>query len=270
MNPFKFLIVGAGRLGQRVGLKFPGEVTGETLTPRSHPELKKLGILPRIRNTTGDFDSVLFAVPPSKSSFSYQDEVNRALSLWNGTKAFVFVSSTSVYSEEKGGEVTESSFVSDSPRASVLLQAEQAVIKKHGTVVRLAGLYDEYSGPQIYYAEMKTSDLRGDGLVNLIHYSDAASLILKILENKYPDQIFLGSDNSPLTRNELVFLYAQTLKHNSICKFVGHQGALGKKVNNSLTRRTLNWAPNYSSFKDFVLDLSFKKRIESKLKSTAI
>jgi nucleoside-diphosphate-sugar epimerase len=259
MNPLKLLIVGAGRLGQRVGIKFPGEVTGETLTPSSHQELKKLGILPRIRIDEGDFDSVLFAVPPSSSNFSYLDEVNRALSLWNGTKSFVFVSSTSVYSEDNGGEVTENSLLSNSLRASTLLQAEDAVIKKNGTVLRLAGLYDESSGPQIYYSKIDHSELRGDGLINLIHYDDAASLALKLLEKKYPAQFFLGSDNSPLTRNELVSLSAQIIKSSSTCKFLGQQGPIGKRVNNSLTRKALGWIPQYPSFKDFVLGNPLKK-----------
>ena len=260
MNPLKLLIVGAGRLGQRVGSKFPGEVTGETLTSRSHPELKKLGILPRIRINEGDFDSVLFSIPPSSSSnFSYLDEVNRALSLWNGTKSFVFVSSTSVYSEDNGGEVTENSLLSNSSRASILIQAEEAVIKKNGTVLRLAGLYDESSGPQIYYSKINHSELRGDGLINLIHYDDAASLALKLLVKKYPAQYFLGSDNSPLTRNELVSLSAQIMKGSSICKFLGQQGPIGKRVNNSSTRKALGWTPQYTSFKDFVLFNRLKK-----------
>jgi nucleoside-diphosphate-sugar epimerase len=259
MNPLKLLIVGAGRLGQRVGSKFSGEVTGETLTPKSHPDLKKLGILPRIRINEGDFDSVLFAVPPSSSNFSYLDELKRALSLWNGTKSFVFVSSTSVYSEDKGGEVRENSLLSNSSRASILVQAEEEVIKKKGTVLRLAGLYDESSGPQIYYSKIEHSELRGDGLINLIHYDDAASLALKLLDNKYPAQYFLGSDNSPLTRNELVSLSAQIIKGSSICKFLGQQGPIGKRVNNSLTRKALGWTPHYASFKDFVLVNRLKK-----------
>ena len=250
INKFSLLIVGAGRLGHRVGSQFQGAVTAETLTSKSHGLLRSLGMIPRLRSSEGAFDHILFAIPPSNSSINYHDEVARALLLWNQKGSFVFISSTAVYAEEMGGLVTENSALGISARAMNLIESERLVLAKKGTVLRLAGLYDETSGPHTYYAGLLTSELRGDGIINLIHYQDAATLSLKLFEKNYPEGIFIGCDNSPISRNSLVALGDKSL-YPSSCQFLGSEGSLGKKVNNSHTRQTLQWSPVFQSFSDF-------------------
>lgn len=252
------LIVGAGRLGSRVGrllTKSGFHVTAETLTPTSHDQLESFGMFPRLKSSNGSFDSVLFAIPPSGNPASYDIELKRALSLWNQKGPFVFISSSSVYAEENGGVVTETSQLSHSQRAQTLIQAETQVIRAEGLILRLSGLYDETSGPHTYYVSQKTSDLRADGLINLIHYDDAAEISFLLLQSHYPGQLFLGSDNSPITRQQLVSIWAQYQKQKSQCEFLGVQGPIGKRVDSSKTRTTLKWKPKHSSFEDFVNQL---------------
>lgn len=250
INKFSLLIVGAGRLGQRIGSQYQGVVTAETLTSKSHDLLRSLGMIPRLRSSKGAFDHILFSIPPSKNNINYHNEITRALSLWNHKGSFVFISSTAVYAEEEGQLVTENSALGDSARAMNLIEGERLVLAKKGTVLRLAGLYDETSGPHIYYAGLLNSDLRGDGIINLIHYQDAAILSLKLFEKNYPGGVFIGCDNSPLSRNSLVALDDKCL-HPSPCQFLGSGDPLGKKVNNSHTRQILDWSPTFQSFFDF-------------------
>jgi hypothetical protein len=234
------LIVGAGRLGKKLGVLWPGEVIAETLTERSHPQLKSLGFFPRLRSSEGSFDSVFFAVPPSQAVESYEAEVSRALSLWNRTGSFLMVSSTAVYAEENGGIVTERSAEATTSRAETLLKAERRVLAAKGSVVRLAGLYDENSGPHLFYRNHPVTSLRGDGLINLIHYEDAAALCFKILSGDFRSEIFMGCDNSPVFRRQL-------------CSQVGTEGTIGKRGNNDETRKRLDWTPRFRNFDEFLV-----------------
>lgn len=235
------LIVGAGRLGALVGQSWTGPVTAETRTTRQHDSLRKFGFTPRLRSREGQFDCVLMAVPPSQADH-YADEATRALSLWNKKGSFVFVSSTAVYAEEQGGLVTETSALATTDRARLLLEAEAVVLKGGASVVRLAGLYDETSGPHLVYLQTKSSPLRGDGLINLIHRKDAATLILAALGAKKGGAIYLGCEAEPITRIALAEAIAQTTGAKP-CAFLGTTGARGKSCHCTWTRQNLNWAP---------------------------
>ncbi len=67
-----------------------------------------------------------------------------------------------------------------------LIFAEEAILLRGGCVLRLAGLYNATRGPHSYWLRLaregKAVDTNADGLVNLIHYEDAASLVLRILQ----------------------------------------------------------------------------------------
>ncbi len=247
------LVVGAGRLGCRVGKLWKrGRVTAETQSTKSHAALLTQNLNPRTRSLEGSFDHVLFSVPPSNVALTYEDEVLRALSLWNRNGSFVFVSSTAVYAEENGGVVVESSPVGDSQRATRLLKAETHVKAASGTIVRLAGLYDELSGPHLHYLANETSELRGDAWINLIHYDDAATLVLATLLGKYPSIAFLGCDDAPISRQELTAAYSKGTKQRA-CVFLGKDGPLGKRCDNTFTRDTLHWRPRWTTFSEFAL-----------------
>ena len=56
---------------------------------------------------------------------------------------FVFTSAGSVYAENEGGEVDETSEVARTERSGKLLDGEEAVIRAGGSVLRLGGLYTE-------------------------------------------------------------------------------------------------------------------------------
>ena len=61
-----------------------------------------------------------------------------------------------------------------------MICAEEAVLDRGGTVLRLAGLYSDLRGPHTFW--MKNSqdapnevDADGEGTLNMLHYSDAAA-----------------------------------------------------------------------------------------------
>ncbi|CAL1397117.1 unnamed protein product [Linum trigynum] len=256
------LIVGPGVLGRLVAEKWreenPGsQIVGQTMTEDHHEELIKLGINPSLKDTQSSqrYPYVIFCAPPSRSA-DYPADVREAALRWNGEGCFLFTSSSAPYDCYDNGDCNEDTPVvpiGRSPRTDVLLKAEQVVLEHEGCVVRLAGLYKSDRGAHTYWLEKGTVEIRPDHILNLIHYEDAASLCTTILKNKVRGQIFLGCDNHPLSRQEVMDLVAKSGKFSK--KFEGFTGTsdpLGKKLNNSKTRQALSWEPKYPSLAHFL------------------
>ena len=253
------LVLGAGHLGERVILRwkdaFPtAGILAETATTSRHARLSRHGISIRLRehDDPACFSNVLVSLPPSAVG-DYRNEMERAVRLWNGVGRLVMVSSTAVYAEEKGGSCHEGSELARNPRAVRLLEAEACITAAKGIVVRMAGLYFLERGPQIVYLRTKESARRSDGLINLIHYDDAADLCLAALERGDPGGVYMGCDDEPIRRLVLaeaafsakVYAGRQSAER---CAFHGQDGPVGRRCQNSFTRRALQWEPRYASF----------------------
>lgn len=252
------LIVGPGVLGRLVAEKWREEhprcqITGETVTTDHHDELIKMGINPTLKGVKRDqkFPYVIFCAPPSRSS-DYAGDVGEIASLWNGEGSFLFTSSSAPYDRYDNGQCYEDSPVvpiGKSPRTDILLKAEKNVLDAGGCVVRLAGLYTVDRGMHLYYLRQGTIEANPDHLVNLIHYEDAASLSVAILKKKLRSRLFLGCDNHPVSRQEVMDLVAKSGKFDpTFMGFTGNDGVLGKKLDNSKTREEIGWEPKYKSF----------------------
>ncbi|KAI8003713.1 hypothetical protein LOK49_LG08G03115 [Camellia lanceoleosa] len=256
------LIVGPGVLGRLVAQKWreehPGcQIFGQTVTTDHHDELIKIGINPSLKETkaTHKFPYVVFCAPPSRTP-DYPGDVREAVSSWSGEGSFLFTSSSAPYDCNDNGSCDEDSPVvpiGRSPRTDVLLKAEKAVLESGGSVVRLAGLYKADKGAHVYWLEKGTVDTRPDHILNLIHYEDAASLSIAILKIKLRGRIFLGCDNHPLSRQQIMDLVNRSGKFSKKFEsFTGTSDPLGKKLNNMKTREELGWEPKYPSFAQFL------------------
>nr|GLL42067.1 uncharacterized protein LOC109192594 [Ipomoea trifida] len=256
------LIVGPGVLGRLVAEKWreehPGsQIFGQTITTDHHDELIQMGIKPSLKeNKLSDkFPYVIFCAPPSRTE-DYPADVKEAALKWNGEGSFLFTSSSAPYDCFDNGPCNEDSPdvpIGRSPRTDVLLKAEKAVLEFGGSVVRLAGLYKADRGAHTFWLSKGTSEIRPDHILNLIHYEDAASLAIVILKKKLHGRIFLGCDNHPLSRQELMDLVNKSGKYSQKFKgFTGTSDPLGKRLNNSKTRAELGWEPKYPSFAQFL------------------
>eukprot|EP00466_Bigelowiella_natans_P015912 jgi/Bigna1/34229/e_gw1.4.106.1 len=261
------LIVGCGTLGERVGRlwkkQYPNtDVIGETRGTSRHQSFESHGITPRLADAEGtdiQYPFVVFSAPPS-SSTDYVASVKKAIDQWDKSGAFVFTSSGGAYAEENGGIVKENSPTKDiekNPRTKLLLDSEQAVLDAGGTVLRLAGLYTLQRGAHSYWLQRAQVSGSPEGLINLIHYDDAAELVVSALEAKEAARgsIFLGSDDKPVTRQQIC---EAALSHPSygskfqMPTFTAQFGAKGKRYDNSATRETLKWQPKFKSFDEFM------------------
>ncbi|KAK3039021.1 hypothetical protein RJ639_027506 [Escallonia herrerae] len=270
------LIVGPGVLGRLVAEKWREDhpeclIAGQTFSTDHHGELVKIGIKPFLKGfkATQKFPYVIFCAPPSRSP-DYPGDVREAASQWDGKGSFLFTSSSAPYDCSDNGSCDEDSPVvplGRSPRTDVLLKAEKVVLDSGGCVVRLAGLYISFThfqynlnwsyqadrGAHVYWLHKGIVETRPDHILNLIHYEDAASLSVAILKKKLRGRIFLGCDNHPLSRQEVMDLVDRSGKFDrKFERFTGTNDPLGKKLNNSKTREEIGWEPKYPSFSEFL------------------
>lgn len=64
-----------------------------------------------------------------------------------------------------------------------LIAAEEAILTRQGSVLRLAGLYDERRGPHTFWLKNGTVQGSSDGFINLLHYDDAAEASIAAILN---------------------------------------------------------------------------------------
>lgn len=227
------------------------------------------GVAPTIATGSADpvisFSNVIFCVPPGKIA-NYDEEVRRAVELWNGRGAMVFTGSGGVFAEKDGGIVTEGSATADPPseRQQQLLAAEDVTLKAGGSVVRMAGLYSRARGAVPFW--MKDGKVSGgpDGLVNLIHYEDAASLVVAVVSKQIRGELLLGCDDRALSRQEIVdaalalpeYVGQPVPQFNAapVNRRTG-RGAdeKGKVYDNTETRKMTGWAPRWSTFAEWAV-----------------
>ncbi|KAF0889203.1 hypothetical protein E2562_022460 [Oryza meyeriana var. granulata] len=256
------LIVGPGVLGRIVAEKWQKEnpsckIFGQTATTDNHRELAQIGIVSSLKGSRVDqkVPYVIFCAPPYHSD-DYPEHLRVAASNWNGEGSFLFTSSTAVYDCSDNGLCSEDSPcmpIGRSPQADVLLKAENVVLEAGGCVLRLVGLYKMDRGPHVFWLSKGTLDVRPDHIISLIHYEDAASLAIAIMRKRLRGHVFVGCDNQPLSRQEIMDQVNRSSKFDTKFQgFTGTDGPLGKKMENSKTRAEIGWQPKYPSFTEFL------------------
>lgn len=257
------LIVGPGVLGRIVAemwqKEHPGcRVYGQTASTNHHRELTDLGIIPSLKGSiiSEKVPYVIFCAPPSNSEDYPGDVRVAAASSWSGEGSFLFTSSTALYdcSDNKMcNEDCPSVPIGRSPRTDVLLKVENVVLEAGGCVLRLAGLYKIDRGAHVFWLRKGTLDTRPDHIINQIHYEDAASLAIAIMQKRLRSRIFLGCDNKPLSRQEIMDAVNRSGKFDTKFEgFTGTDGPLGKRMENLKTRAEIGWVPKYQSFTEFL------------------
>lgn len=227
------LLIGCGYLGERVArewLRQGAEVAVLTRSTSRAERFASLGLLPvvgdvldpnSLRNLPAA-ETVLYAVgfdrtsPASKRSV-YVDGVSNALRAVSATCArFIYVSSTSVYGQDGGELVDESSpTMPTEENGCICRDAEAAIrqLKADAIILRLAGIY----GPGRLLARVEQLR-RGDGLtgnpeawLNLIHVEDAVRAVLAAETRGVLGETYLVCDDRPLRRREYYSALAEAV-----------------------------------------------------------
>ncbi len=218
------LLIGCGYLGERVArewLRQGDEVWVLTRSTVNAERFASLGLKPIIGDVLDpeslrklpQAETVLYAVGFDRSAQAskrtvYVDGLRNVLNEVGSTcERFLYVSSTSVYGQDAGELVDESSpTMPTEENGCICCDAEAVVwqVKSTAKVLRLAGIY----GPGRLLARVE--QLRhGDRLtgnpeawLNLIHVDDAVRAVLATETRGVPGVTYLVCDDRPLHRRE--------------------------------------------------------------------
>lgn len=227
------LVIGCGYLGERVAREWLRQGEEVSVLTRSESHAEKFagwGLKPIIGDVLDaeslwklpSAETVLYAVGFDRTSATskrtvYVNGLSNVLRQVASTcERFVYVSSTSVYGQNAGELVDESSATTPTEEnGRICCDAEAAVrlLKAEAIILRLAGIY----GPGRLLARVEQLR-RGDRLtgnpdawLNLIHVEDAVRAVLAAETRGVDGATYLVCDDQPLRRREYYSALAETV-----------------------------------------------------------
>jgi len=280
----RVLIVGCGYVGLPLGaelVKRGHAVFGLRRTVEGAEELQAAGLTPLVGDVTrpetlralpGPFDWVVNTVSSSKGGAEvyravYVDGTRHLIEWLTATppRKFVHTSSTSVYAQTDGSEVTETSSAQPTTDTSQLLVEAEDLLRKAAreegfpaVVLRVAGIYGPERGFLFQQFLREEARLSGDGsrLLNMIHRDDVVSAIIAALERGKPGRTYNVTDNEPVSQRAF-FEWLTDKLHKPMPPSADESGATrrkravtNKRVSNRRLREELAWTPSYPTFRE--------------------
>ncbi|MBL9136872.1 MAG: SDR family oxidoreductase [Verrucomicrobiales bacterium] len=282
----RVLIAGCGYVGIALGTRLLAtghQVAGIRRSTNGAACLREAGIEPWIVDLSAaqqlaslpvDWDWVVHCAAPSESTESayratYLESARNLVHRLAAQppRAFVFTGSTSVYPQEDGSIVTETSETAPStPLVRVLLETESLLLDaaRRGfpaRLLRVAGIY----GPgrnrldSLRRGEVKRSS-DPTRFLNFIHRDDLAGAIESVLERGRNGDIYNVSDGHPVREGDLLDALAKALGIATPAPAVPRANGpppegrgrplTNKRLDSSKLRRELGWYPSYPTFRE--------------------
>ncbi|WP_397381085.1 shikimate kinase [Prosthecobacter sp.] len=279
----KVLIAGCGFVGERVAdlLHAAGhEVIGLTHSPESAARLATVKpwrtescdisnsadvIALAAKLIAGSIDTVIHCASSSRGGAEMYQAVY-VDGMRHLTQAFpaafpLYTSSTSVYPQQNGEIVDETSFADpDRDTGRLLREAENIALDAKGTVARLAGIYGpgrSFVLKNLLEGKAAIEGNNGQGrILNQIHADDAASAVVHLVTQRLSG-IYNIVDDAQVTQRQCV---------ERLCSIFGvkvpgtrepdpnrKRGWSHKRVSNTKLHAT-GWAPLYASYFDALRD----------------
>ena len=286
----KCLVVGCGYVGLPLGkelVRQGHDVFGLRRSVLAAAEMKAAGITPlhaditqpdSLKNLPRDFDWVVnCSASGGGGADDYRKvylEGNRNLISWladSPPKKFVYTSSTSVYAQNDGSVVTETSPAEpEAATAQVLVETEKLLLTGNGSrgrsphqpkfpavILRVAGIYGPGRGHAFKQFLRGEARSEGDGLrwLNMIHRDDLIGAIIAALERGTPGEIYNAVDNEPVTQGQFFEWLAAELKLPLPPKVATDaevwrkRGVTNKRVSNSKLRAELKYEFRFPNFR---------------------
>lgn len=235
----RVLIVGCGYIGLPLGQALAAHghsVVGVRRSSDADAELAAAGIEPvhlditrsgELDRLEGGFDWVVSLVASTRGGGpdDYRHvylQGTRNLLDWLASqppRKFVYTSSTSVYAQNDGSLVKESSTTEPSaPTAQVLLETEALLLAAArsgfpSVLLRSAGIYGPDRGHLFKQYLNNQAQIPGQGLrfLNMIHRDDLVGIIITALEHGRPGEIYNAVDNEPVAQIHFFRWLSETL-----------------------------------------------------------
>ena len=274
----RVLIVGCGYVGLPLGAELVRqghEVFG--LRRSAADELKTAGIIPLTADVTKleelkklprDFDWVVNCVAAGGDAENYRQvyfEGTKNLIDWltpDPPQKFIYTSSTSVYAQNDGSLVMETSATEPLAETSkILVETERlllAAVSERGfpaVILRAAGIYGPERGHWFKQFLKGHAKIEGDGarFLNMIHRDDLVGVIIAALKNGHAGEIYNAVDNEPVTQLDFFKWLAATLKKdlppNEPENLNRRRGVTNKRVSNQKLKRESGYQFKYPHFR---------------------
>nr|WP_298166735.1 NAD-dependent epimerase/dehydratase family protein [uncultured Pseudomonas sp.] len=269
------LLAGCGDLGSRLGLRLAAAGWSVHGLRRSVEQLPA-AILPVAGDLqadacpaawpTGELDYLVYCAAANSSDeagyrVAYVEGLRRVLG-WlaqhrQTPKRLLFVSSSSVYGQQGGEWVDESSPAEAQGHSGrIMREAEQLALSSAipASVVRLTGLYGpgrQWLLNQVREGYRVTSEPPLYG--NRIHIDDAAGLLAFLLQADRRgvalEDCYIGVDDAPAPLHEVVAWLREQLGVTHWAEQATVRRAGSKRCSNARAR-ALGWAPQYPSYRE--------------------
>jgi nucleoside-diphosphate-sugar epimerase len=235
----RVLIIGCGYVGLPLGaelVRLGHEVFGVRRAASADADLTAAGIKPLAADITqpadlarlpGPFDWVVNCVSSGKGGVDQYREVylqgTRNLVEWLSSappKKFVYTSSTSVYGQNDGSPVKETSPAEPaSDTGRVLLDTEKTLLdaaqqkKFPAVILRVAGIYGPERGHLFLQYLKNEARIPGQGarFINMIHRDDLVGVIIAALKSGRPGEIYNAVDDEPVAQIHFFRWLSETL-----------------------------------------------------------
>jgi nucleoside-diphosphate-sugar epimerase len=267
----RILIAGCGYIGQAIADLLDGRgwsVEGWTASAQSAEQLAAKPYPVRAVDITdpaavstgrGEFDAVIQCVSSGGGDAEeyrrvYLEGARNLLHTFPSAK-LLFTSSTSVYAQQQGEIVDETSPANPThEKGRILRETEELVLSRDGIVARLGGIY----GPERSFLLRKVLGGEAvleedDRFINQAHRDDIVSALFLLAEQRtnLGGQIFNVVDSQPiLTREAYQWLSGHLRRPLPTGKAVPprKRGDSNKRVSNKKLR-ALGWEPRYPNFR---------------------
>lgn len=278
----RVLIVGCGYVGLPLGTELARrghEVFGLRRNPGAAGEMKNAGISPLFADVTRpdaleklprDFAWVVNCAACGGGGEEAYRQVyltgNRNLSAWlarSPLEKFIYTGSTSVYAQNDGSLVTESSPVEPvAPTSKVLVEAENLLLAAArqnfpAVILRVAGIYGPGRGHA--FKQFLTGEARieadGSRTFNMIHRADLVGAIIAALEHGAPGEIYNAADHEPVTQLDFYSWLAAELDRPlppvipADAAAARKRGLTNKRVSNAKLRSHLKYEFQFPNFR---------------------
>ncbi|MEI6193255.1 MAG: SDR family oxidoreductase [Verrucomicrobiota bacterium] len=279
----RVLIVGCGYVGVPLGAELSRlghEVFGLRRSPASDSELKTAGIHRLLGDVTRPetlaklpraFDWVVNCVAAGGNADNYREvylQGTRNLLAWlapNPPKKFVYTSSTSVYAQNDGSQVKESSPTEPLAETSkILVETEKVLLaavaerRFPAVILRVAGIYGPDRGHWFKQFMKDAARIEGDGsrCLNMIHRDDLVGCVIAALKSGQPGEIYNAVDDEPLSQMHFFQWLAQAVDkplppsepENPDAN--RRRGLTNKRVSNHKLRMELGHLFKYPTFRE--------------------
>lgn len=265
--PSLLFVAGLGYSATQLARRWPGPVSGTVRSADKAAALQEEGIEARVWDGAGplnlpDRACLLVTVPPDERGCPV---VRHALSERNNHHRVIYLSTTGVYGDLKGGWAFEWSPVHpQSARARARVLAEMQWREATGgqvRIVRLPGIYGPGRSPfERLRAGTAQRIIKQGQVFSRVHVEDIASGLLALFLNETAGDVFHLCDDAPAPPQDVMEYAARLLGVEPPPEVAFADAGLSpmaasfyaecKRISNARAKAALGWRPRYPSYRE--------------------